>query len=103
MHQGEHGKTGYCYVTPTSKHIHLNPLQFKTWASPMVSACLLLFPNLSSFSYVQAAGDATKHEPPNVTTFDGACDGRCAGLRAHGCTGPFASTAQPARAPNPQL
>jgi len=96
MHQGEHGETGYCYVTLTSKHIHLNPLQFKTWAATMVSACLLLFPNLSSFSYVQAA---TKHEPPNVTTFDGARDGRCTGVRARGCIGPFASAAQPAELP----
>ncbi|KAF8878266.1 hypothetical protein CPB84DRAFT_1688378 [Gymnopilus junonius] len=81
MHQGEHGETGYCYITPTSEHICLNPLRFKAWAAAM------------------AAGDATKHELPNVTAFDGARDGHCTGPRARGRTGPFTSATQPAELP----
>ncbi|KAF9032739.1 hypothetical protein BJ165DRAFT_1328515, partial [Panaeolus papilionaceus] len=77
QHFGEHGQTGYCYVSAASKHIMLNPLRLKTWAAAM------------------AAGDATKHEPPHAPAFDGAHDGNVVGPRSRGRTGPH-----PAMAPS---
>lgn len=58
---------------------------------------------MSSFGYMciswfiiffQAAGEATKHEPPNSTSFDGARDGRLLQTKARGRSGPNAA-AQP--------
>ena len=47
------------------------------------------------------AGDATKHEAPNINTFDGARDGRLNGPKACGWTGPFLSSGHPAALPDP--
>ena len=55
----------------------------------------------SSLTLVKAAGDATKHEPPNVNAFDGAHDGRLNGPKARGRTGPFLSSGHPAAFPDP--
>ncbi|KAF9538414.1 hypothetical protein CPC08DRAFT_606382, partial [Agrocybe pediades] len=52
-HPGEHGESGYCYIPPSGDHIRLNPLRLKLWAAAIASQ------------------DATKHEPPNITAFDG--------------------------------
>lgn len=41
----------------------------------------------------QAAGDATKHEPPNIPEFDGARDGRISNVKARGRSGPYSSQA----------
>ena len=42
---------------------------------------------------LQAAGDATKHEPPNGNVFDGARDGRVMAIKPRGPVGPFPQTA----------
>ncbi|KJA18856.1 hypothetical protein HYPSUDRAFT_144459 [Hypholoma sublateritium FD-334 SS-4] len=73
IHQGEHGEVGYCYISPSGEHTRLNTLRMKTWAAAL------------------AAGDATKHEPPNSSVFDGARDGRIMGPKARGRAGPHAS------------
>ncbi|KAJ7106874.1 hypothetical protein C8R43DRAFT_1140426 [Mycena crocata] len=74
-HHGENGDIGYCYVDATGRHIGLNMRKFKTWAAAM------------------AAGDATKHEPPNIEEFDGARDGRLSNTRPRGRAGPRSSEA----------
>src|SRR6202040_4379287 len=38
--------------------------------------------------YLKAAGDATKHEPPNPSDFDGPPDGHIADTKPQGRTGP---------------
>ncbi|KAJ2922274.1 hypothetical protein H1R20_g14825, partial [Candolleomyces eurysporus] len=53
QHLGEHGKVGHCYLSSDRKHIQLNLYRLQAWAAAW------------------AAGDATKHEPPNVEAFDG--------------------------------
>jgi len=88
MHQGEHGELGYCYVAPSGGHTRLNTLRMKAWAAAIVSFGIYLFLNILSDVDFQAAGDATKHEPPNVNSFDGARDGRLCGPKACGRTGP---------------
>ncbi|KJA18810.1 hypothetical protein HYPSUDRAFT_118568, partial [Hypholoma sublateritium FD-334 SS-4] len=69
-HQSEHGQAGHCYIPPHGEHVRLNPYRFKLWAAAI------------------AAGDATKHEPPNIPAFDGARDGRMNGPKSRGRTGP---------------
>ena len=39
----------------------------------------------------KAAGDSTKHEPPNTADFDGARDGRLSDTKPCGCTGPHSA------------
>ncbi|KAJ7831897.1 hypothetical protein B0H13DRAFT_2240520 [Mycena leptocephala] len=74
-HRGEHGDTGHCYITSTGEHIRLNNRRFKLWSAAW------------------AAGDATKHEPPNIPEFDGARDGRISNVKARGRSGPYSSQA----------
>ncbi|EUC63107.1 hypothetical protein RSOL_479280, partial [Rhizoctonia solani AG-3 Rhs1AP] len=52
-HRGEHGEPGFCYVAPNGAHIGLNMRRFAIWGAAI------------------AAGDATRHVPPNVPEFDG--------------------------------
>ncbi|KAG8718744.1 hypothetical protein FRC09_012180 [Ceratobasidium sp. 395] len=52
-HRGEHGEVGYCYVWPNGQHLGLNNRRFAMWAAAM------------------AAGEATRHAPPNAAEFDG--------------------------------
>ncbi|KAJ2932453.1 hypothetical protein H1R20_g4638, partial [Candolleomyces eurysporus] len=52
-HLGEHGDSGHCYVSADGSHIRLNGYRLKLWAAAW------------------AAGDATKHAPPNIDAFDG--------------------------------
>ena len=42
--------------------------------------------------FLQAAGDATKHEPPNGNAFDGARDGCIVAIKPRGRVGPFPQT-----------
>jgi hypothetical protein len=49
-------------------------------------------PHVISLIEYQAAGDATKHEPPNTTDFDGVRDGRLANVKSRGRTGPRSAT-----------
>lgn len=61
------------------------------WAAAIVSFIItLLCDHLTSVS--QAAGDATKHEPPNTSDFDGSRDGRLSDSRPRGRTGPRPSS-----------
>lgn len=53
QHRGEHGEVGYCYVSPNGNHLGLNNRRLAIWGAAM------------------AAGEATRHVPPNVAEFDG--------------------------------
>ncbi|KAG1842365.1 hypothetical protein DFJ58DRAFT_732046 [Suillus subalutaceus] len=68
-HQGEHGQDGHCYVSLTGR---------TSWIEPQEAQ--------------NAAGDATKHEPPNTADFDGARDGQLTDVKPCGCTGPRSSS-----------
>ncbi|KAF5310769.1 hypothetical protein D9619_007649 [Psilocybe cf. subviscida] len=76
-HQGEHGEPGHCYVNGSGAHIRLNPRRLKEWAAAW------------------AAGEVTKHEPPNTASFDGARDGRLSSTKVRGQSGPRAPVAAP--------
>ncbi|QRV78748.1 hypothetical protein RhiJN_12360 [Ceratobasidium sp. AG-Ba] len=52
-HCGEHGEPGHCYVWPNGQHLGLNNRRLAMWSAAM------------------AAGEATRHAPPNVPEFDG--------------------------------
>ena len=49
--------------------------------------------------FIQAAGDCTKHEPPNTADFDGARDGRLTEWKTRGRIGPRSSASVPASTP----
>ncbi|GBE83748.1 predicted protein [Sparassis crispa] len=74
QHSGEHGESGYCYVTPNAEHIGMNTRKLKSWASAI------------------AAADATKHEPPHTLDFDGTRNGCHSAVRSRGRTGSHADS-----------
>lgn len=45
---------------------------------------------VSNLAFYQAAGEVTKHEPPNTTSFDSARDGRSSVIKSRGQSGPRA-------------
>jgi hypothetical protein len=54
----------------------------------MLLACKLLLYLFLIESILKVAGDVTKHEPPNTTTFNGAQDGHLTSSKPQGHTGP---------------
>ncbi|KAG1860347.1 hypothetical protein F4604DRAFT_1930239 [Suillus subluteus] len=89
-HQGEHGQDGHCYVSSMGEHLGLNHRKLKMWAAAWVN---ILYPVSGTFLMsFEAAGDATKHEPPNTADFDGAHDGRLTDVKPRGRTGPRSSS-----------
>ncbi|KAG8685087.1 hypothetical protein FRC09_014970 [Ceratobasidium sp. 395] len=77
-HRGEHGEPGYCYVWPNGQHLGLNHRRLTMWAAAM------------------AAGEATRHAPPNVPEFDGPQGSGTVTVKQRGRV-----TAVPAPAPAP--
>lgn len=75
QHQGENGDTGHCYIGPNGEHTGLNSRRLKIWASAIVRVYSPLFITPKVNLCMQAAADATKHEPPNSVEFDGSRDG----------------------------
>ncbi|KAG8749059.1 hypothetical protein FRC11_011622 [Ceratobasidium sp. 423] len=84
-HHGEHGEPGFCYVTPDGAHIGLNNHQFTIWSAAV------------------AAGDATRHIPPNVAEFDGhqGLGPATTKPRGHGSTSAIAPPVTPATPSDP--
>jgi hypothetical protein len=69
QHRGEHGEVGYCYVWPNGGHLGLNNRRLAIWAAAMVRTTHSQMNRTLKFN--QAAGEATRHVPPNVAEFDG--------------------------------
>ena len=90
QHLGENGRPGACYIKPgNGAHIGLNMHRLASWAAAMVhpvSFILLLIP-IFHISLLQAAGEATKYQPPNIPDFDGMHNGTNSISRARGRTG----------------
>ena len=79
MHLNEHGGAGFCYVTNTSEHVRLNARRLKAWAAAIV--CFSMTSLLALNLFFQAAHVTTKLVPPNISEFNGSCDGRLPGPR----------------------
>jgi hypothetical protein len=87
-------------VSPTGDYLGLNNRKLKMWVAAIVSShliCILLYVTLKLF--IQAAGDCTKHKPPNTADFDGSRDGHLTECKSHGHTGPRSSASIPAPTP----
>src|ERR1700727_3093595 len=98
QHLGENGRPEACYITPGGVHVGLNIRRLASWAAAMVCHSafrMLLFAYQVSSS--QAAGEATKYQPPNIPDFDGVNDTGPSMSRSRGRSGP---TAQPTAAPS---
>lgn len=90
QHLGKNGDTGHCYIGPNREHAGLNSRQLKMWASAIVISSSVRFISPKADFSMQAAADATKHEPPNSIEFDGSRDSRLIASKPQGCSGPHA-------------